>query len=110
MSKRVNNKANNKPGNNTKSALVDRIVTTAPFERGVKALKKDHKDEDLKKLEEVIDKLKRIEITKEKDNHGVGSSVIDLHVSPNVVLLYRYNGSVLMLELELNNVTDHDNL
>lgn len=91
-------------------ALVDRIVTTSQFDKVVKKLDKDHRNIEKRKLNEIINKLKRFEISSGNSNHSVGNSINDLHITSNLVLLYRYNGNILMLELELNNLSDHDNL
>ena len=93
-----------------KKPTVDKIVSTTQFARGVKQLKSKHKNKELAKLTRIVDNLKHFKITTASHNHSVGNGVYDIHISGDIVLLYRYNGDILMLELELNNLADHKNL
>lgn len=91
--------------------MVDKIFTTSQFRKGVKKLFKKHQKATLKKLNTIIKGLTEQTITTEYDNHKLNSvDVRDIHIEDDVILLYRYKDDVLTISLELNNMSNHDEL
>ena len=87
------------------------VVTTPQYQKALKKLKKQNKTETIKKLDEIIGKLARFEITTEYKNHKLkGTDVYDLHVEPDLILLYRYVGNAIVISLELADLVNHDKL
>lgn len=92
--------------------MVDKIYLTAQFRKGLKELKKKHNQTAIDRLDEIITKLKNQEIDTQYDNHKLISTVVrDIHIEPNLILLYRYkNEEMLIISLELNNLVNHGEL
>ena len=87
------------------------IVTTPRYLRSLKKLKKQHKTKTIRKLEETINKLANFQITTQQHNHPLQDSDInDIHIEGDVILLYRYIGDGIVLDLELTNLVNHDSL
>lgn len=87
------------------------IVSTPRYRRALKKLKKDHKVKIIKKLEETIKKLANFEITTEQRNHKLeGTDIYDIHIEGDVILLYRYLGEAIIIDLELTDIVNHDEL
>lgn len=87
------------------------VIYMPQFKRAYKKLKKMHQDEIIKDLDDAIRKLINLEITTQKSNHELTNSKLnDLHIRPNIILLYRYSGQALVLTLELHNIVNHDEL
>ena len=87
------------------------IVTTPRYLRSLKKLKKQHKTKTIRKLEETINKLANFQITTQQHNHPLQDSDInDIHIEGDVILLYRYIGDGIVLDLELTDLANHDQL
>ena len=86
------------------------IVTTPLFEKGIKLLQKKHLNDVIKDIKETIIKLANYEISTQKSNHRLtNTDVNDIHIRPNIILLYRYDvNNALIVELKLLDITDHD--
>lgn len=87
------------------------VVYMPQFKKAYKKLKKEHQDNIIKDINITIKKLINFEITSQKSNHRLKNSDLnDLHIRPNVILLYKYSGEALVITLELHNIVDHDEL
>ena len=87
------------------------IVTTPRYLRSLKKLKKQHKTKTIRKLKETINKLANLQITTQQHNHPLQDSDInDIHIEGDVILLYRYIGGGIVLDLELTDLVNHDQL
>ena len=87
------------------------IVATKKYTRALKKLQAQHKSDIIRKLHDVIDDLANLRITTQNRNHKLKDSDLnDIHISGDVILLYRYVGDSIILELELNNIVNHDEL
>ena len=91
---------------------VNKVVRTSSFKRGVKALAKDHKQKELNKLEEIIRKLCNFEITSGYKNHPLvgAEDAKELHISGDILLVYRYVDGNLIISLELLDLLNHKEL
>ena len=90
---------------------VDYIYRSKDFNNAYKKLVKDHRFDVINKLNDIIEKLMyRNEITKESHNHPLKNGVFDIHITGDVILLYRYKDNALLLTLELHNLTNHRDL
>ena len=90
---------------------VDSIYRSKDFNNNYKKLVKDHRYDVIEKLNKTIEKLMyRNEITKESHNHPLKNGVFDIHITGDVILLYRYKDNNLLLTLELHNLTNHRDL
>lgn len=94
---------------------VEKVMVTSNFDRGVKALKKRHKQQELDKLKEIIDKLLRYQITSQYRNHPLVNSkagLNDIHVSGDIILLYKYStdSEMLTISLKLADLSNHRDL
>lgn len=88
--------------------MVDKVVLTPRFKSGVKKLYKDHKIDDLKKLKSIIKKLEEQKLPAGSGKHRLqGRTVSDVHISGDTILLYRYDGDILYVELQLIDITSH---
>ena len=99
-----------KSNNHKPKTIVDKVYESPKYLVGVKKLKNDHRIKELNTLKEVVDKLIHFEITSEYKNHPVGNGVFDIHIAGDVILLYRYKDDMLILTLELHDITNHKQL
>ena len=98
--------------------MVNRVLLTTQFLSGVKALRKAHKNEELEKLNQIIQDLENVNVTTAYCNHPLTNNdakLNDIHISGDVILLYRYetdidNNLILTVSLRLDNITDHKKL
>ena len=66
---------------------------------------------EIKALKEILIGLQEMTITKQFRNHHVGNKVYDIHLSDNVVLLYKYDNDMLVVSLKLGSLSfDHKEL
>lgn len=89
----------------SEQSLIDRILVSSQFQKGVKWLRKKRKTEELSKLAKALHDLQVMSITSNMRNHSVKNKVNDLHLSDDVVLLWSYRNSVMIVDLELNNIS-----
>ncbi len=91
---------------------VNKIVVLPLYKSGVKQLKKTHNEKALEKLIEIVDDLANFKISTEYKNHMLTNAKgkMELHVDADVLLIYRYDGDILYIELKLFAVTTHDKL
>ena len=90
---------------------VDNVYLTQKFKDGVKQLRKDHRTKELEKLNEIIKELETFSVGKKYKNHSLGNHTFDLHVTGDIVLLYRYlEDEMLILSLELSDLVNHKEL
>lgn len=88
-----------------------KIIEEPSYKRGYKKLLKDYKNKELDKLGEIIVKLSNKEITTQSSNHKLKSDkkaknkYSDIHISGDIVLLYRYDEKNLYLQL--HNIGTH---
>lgn len=90
---------------------VRNIIELNGYKQGIKKLIKDNKWEEVDEIRNIVNKLITFSITKEYHNHplhGKLEGYWDLHVRKNIILIYRYTGKGLEIDLELNNLIDHD--
>ncbi len=65
----------------------------------------------MEKLAEVIEDLANLRVTTQYKNHRLKNSTLnDVYIERNVILLYRYVGDAIIVTLELSGITNHDNL
>ena len=86
------------------------ILMTPQFKQAFKLLKKKHQNNILKDIIKVIEQLVNFEITTQKSNHPLSDGINDLHIRGDVILLYRYQGAGLIIDLNLLNISDHKEL
>lgn len=87
------------------------IGTTSQFRNGVKILVKKHNNKVLQKLDKVIDDLANLKVSTQYKNHRLQNSTLnDIHLDSDVILLYRYVGEAVVVDLELKGITDHNSL
>ena len=86
------------------------ILMTPQFKQAFKLLKKKNQNAVLKDLIITIEQLANFEITTQKSNHPLSDGINDLHIRGDIILLYRYQGSGLIIDLKLLNLTDHKQL
>lgn len=95
--------------NNTKR--VDKVITTKQYDRSYNKLKKDHRNDVIKDINNTVDDLINLKINTQKSNHRLtGTDVNDLHIRGDVLLLYRYSNNVLTISLQLIDLTNHNKL
>lgn len=91
-----------------------KVVATRDFERSLKKLKNDHRKKELSKLYDIVEQLVELNITKQARNHALkdADGHIDIHISPDLILLYRYDSEsgVLYISLRLQDIVNHDTL
>ena len=93
-----------------KPSRVKNIYKTSRYERSYKKLDKKF-PEIASKLDNIIEELANFRITTQYKNHplqGKMKGYWDLHVTGDVVLIYRYIGKSLEIDLELNDIANHD--
>lgn len=91
----------------------ENIVETRQYKQGVKKLIKKHKTETLNSLKQIIEDLCNFKITTQYHNHKLTNlDAYELHVNNegDVLLIYRYSGSALIISLHLIDLTDHKEL
>ena len=92
---------------------VRNTIATPSYEDGLDWLTRKHRTEDLVKLREVIYKLQHFQITNQRSDHTLKGNLKpykDIHISHDVILLYRYVGKSLEIDLELSDLGDHDHI
>lgn len=99
---------------------VVRVVATNQFEAALKKLKKDHKTKILEQLKDVVEKLIKLEITTQNQNHPLKNAKghRDLHLDgKRLILLYKYDYAsdnedelLLFVTLKLQDIVDHKQL
>ena len=93
---------------------INRVMPTTAFWKGMKQLKNQHKNQEYEDVYKIVDILRhRGDVSQWRDHKLVGTkdNVRELHVSPNVLLRYRFDvDDVLTISLVLFGVGDHDNL
>lgn len=91
--------------------IVDKIILTSSFLKGYKELQRDNRIAELNTLDEILLNLEKGTLGKQFKNHSVGKKTGDVHISGDVVLIYRYlTENVVMFVLELSDISDHKNL
>ena len=94
--------------------MVDKIIRTSQFNRAYKKLKKDHKEDIIKDINKIVDRLANFEITSQKRNHPLkgkkNKGLEDIHIRGDVILLYKYESNILTITLVLENIVNHDEL
>lgn len=86
------------------------ILMTPQFKQAFKLLKKKRQNNILKDIIKIIEQLVNFEITTQKSNHPLSDGINDLHIRGDVILLYRYQGAGLIIDLNLLNISDHKEL
>ena len=86
------------------------VLMTPQFKQAFKLLKKKHQNNVLKDIIKVIEQLVSFEITTQKSNHPLSDGINDLHIRGDIILLYRYQGYGLIIDLNLLNISDHKEL
>ena len=91
---------------------IDKIVETSSYKQAYKKLKKDHRNDVLDDLKDIIGKLSRFEITTQASNHPLKGikDAKDIHVRGDVLLIYRYVNNSLVIDLELLDLVNHKEL
>ena len=90
-----------------------KIYCTSRYQQKIKELKKKHREKTIRKIQEVVNKLSKDEITAEYSNHPLkdANGIKDIHIEYDLVLLYRYNeNGNLILSLELYDLRNHKEL
>ena len=94
--------------------MVNKTFVTSQFVKGLKELRKNHKDRTIDKLQETVRKLENFEILNhEQHEHGLTNNknlYRDIHIEGNVILLYRYDADIIFISLVLGNLVNHENL
>ena len=88
------------------------IITEKSFDKAVKKLNNNNRWDIIDKLDNIVEKLAKKEITKQSRNHplkGQIRDVCDIHISGDIILLYRYIGNNLEL-LNLVDIVNHKTL
>lgn len=97
--------------NTNRLTRVDKVITTKQYDRSYNKLKKDHRNDVIKDVNNVVDDLINLNISTQKSNHPLtGIDVNDIHIRGDVLLLYRYSNNVLTISLQLIDLTDHKHL
>lgn len=89
---------------------VDSVYRTPQFNKAYKKLVKDNRKDVVEKINETIKKLINFEISTQQHNHPLKNNIRDIHITGDVILLYRYVNDSLIITLELHDLTDHKNL
>lgn len=94
-----------------------RVVATKQFEEALKALKKNHKTQVLRKLDQVVKDLIDLKITTQHQNHTLTNAEghRDIHLEgKRIILMYRYDYAsdntddlLLFITLRLQDMVDH---
>lgn len=87
-------------------AFVNRVAYTGQFKKNVKKLKKEHEQKIIDELKNTIQKLINGEISSQKSNHPLkdANGLKDIHITGNVLLLYKYSDErILTITLILHN-------
>lgn len=94
-----------------KSNKVDKVITTKQYDRSYNKLKKDHRNDVIKDINETVDNLIYFNVSTQKSNHPLkGLDVNELHIRSDVLLLYRYSNNILTISLNLIDLTNHTEL
>ena len=104
---------------NQKQPLVNRIVRTGDYDKGLQVLLKSGKTAMIEKLVRALDDLCYERVGSLMDNHPLKKDkkrdkkpkgIKDLHLTDNLVLIYRYyTEETLVLSLEVINLDKHKN-
>lgn len=87
--------------------MVDKIIATEKFKRGYRDLVIERKQRELDVLEEVFPKLKNMERFTQHRNHKLTDcDYWELHLSGDVLLIYKYEKNELIL-LEMTAIGTH---
>lgn len=93
---------------------VNKVVATDMFEKSIKKLTKKHKGKVILEIKDTIVKLKNFKISSGKHNHPLKNSDghQDIHLDGGkLILLYKYISSdILVIDLKLQDVVNHDKL
>lgn len=88
------------------------IIYKKDYLKGVRKLEREHKFKLLLELDELVGRLSRKEIASAHHNHpltGIYKGFYDLHLSDgDTVLIYKYEGGSLVIDLILQNLGPHD--
>ena len=94
-----------------KSNKVNKVITTKQYDRAYNKLKKDHRNDVIKDINETVDNLIYFNVSTQKSNHPLkGLDVNELHIRGDVLLLYRYSNNILTISLNLIDLTNHREL
>ena len=98
----------------TENSSNERIYVTSYFEQGIKELIKKHRQDVLKELKDIIERLLRLEITRRQHNHPLKSAAkhMDIHIDGGrLILIYKYmSKDVFAVSLKLQDIVDHKEL
>lgn len=88
------------------------IVEDGAYKEGIKWLNKNHRWEIVDRLNQIVLELAEHKITTQYKNHALsGLKAYELHVTGDVLLIYRYKNQGTELEfLNLIDLTDHKTL
>lgn len=91
---------------------VNKIVALPKYEKALKKLEHDHRTSAVKKVKKTVQQLARFEVTKQSRNHKLNTAkgVNDIHIEDDLILLYRYDGDILFVELKLFDIVNHKQL
>lgn len=91
---------------------VDKIVALLKYDKALKKLEHDHRLSALRKVKKIVGQLARFEIKQQSRNHKLNSAkgVNDIHIEDDLILLYRYDGDILFVELKLFDIVNHKQL
>lgn len=91
-----------------------RVYVTSYFEKGIKELINKHRKDVLIELKDVIEKLLRLEVTRNNRNHPLKNAEghLELHIDGgNLLLVYKYlSKDVISVALKLQDIVDHKEL
>ncbi len=89
---------------------VNRVLLTSQFFRGFKQLQKQRRFDDIDAVLEIIQKLARLESVDSYRPHPLKGvrELTELHVKPDLLLIYCYDGTLLKMDLYLEGLTTHD--
>ena len=94
-----------------KYGMVKKTVVEAGFSLGIKLIERKNKTETIKKLNHIIKQLQNFDISTQYHNHILSDGkTYELHVQKDLLLLYRYEGDKLYINLRLLDITNHKTL
>ena len=93
-----------------KYGQVRKIEFSTGYLNGVKALAKDHRNKELSKLKTIVGELSTFDVDTQYHNHVLNNGNCELHVSGDVLLVYKYETDSLYVDLHLEDLTNHKKL
>ena len=92
----------------------DVIAEVKPTSRYINELKKlylSNKNDVIKRLNKIINELQHFQITKQYHNHRLSNSDFsELHVTGDILLVYKYERNALVVDLILDDLVNHKEL